>query len=71
MKDYNVTAYVLLKVKFKQPTNDIYKLAKITKDFCRRTIKDARKKSEDFRSWYEKETEITIEIIEAEKNKIE
>lgn len=44
MKDYNVTAYVLLKVKFKQPTNDIYKLAKITEDFCRRTIKDARKK---------------------------
>lgn len=28
-------------------------------------------KSEDFRSWYEKEAEITIEIIEAEKNKIE
>ena len=71
MKYYNVTAYVLLKVKFKQPTNDIYKLAKITEDFCRRTIKDARKKSEDFRSWYEKEAEITIEIIEAEKNKIE
>lgn len=44
MKYYNVTAYVLLKVKFKQPTNDIYKLAKITEDFCRRTIKDARKK---------------------------
>ena len=44
MKDYNVTAYVLLKVKFKQPTNDIYKLVKITEDFCRRTIKDARKK---------------------------
>ena len=44
MKNYNVTAYVLLKVKFKQPTNDIYKLAKITEDFCRRTIKDARKK---------------------------
>ena len=44
MKDYNVAAYVLLKVKFKQPTNDIYKLAKITEDFCRRTIKDARKK---------------------------
>lgn len=44
MKDYNVTAYVLLKVKFKQPTNDIYELAKITEDFCRRTIKDARKK---------------------------
>lgn len=44
MKDYNVTAYVLLKVKFKQPTNDIYKLAKITEAFCRRTIKDARKK---------------------------
>lgn len=44
MKNYNVTAYVLLKVKFKQPTNDIYKLAKITEDFCSRTIKDARKK---------------------------
>ena len=71
MKDYNVTAYVLLKTEFKQPTKDIYKLAKITEDFCRRTIKDARKKSEDFRSWYEKEAEITIEIIEAEKNKIE
>ena len=33
MKDYNVTAYVLLKTEFKQPTKDIYKLAKITEDF--------------------------------------
>ena len=44
MPNYNVPASVLFKVKFTPPTNDIYKLAKITEDFCRRTIKDARKK---------------------------
>ena len=38
MKDYNVTAYVLLKTEFKQPTKDIYKLAKITEDFCKESI---------------------------------
>ena len=66
MKDYNVTAYVLLKTEFKQPTKDIYKLAKITEDFCKESINDARKKSIKFRN-----SEINIEIVEDEKNKIE
>ena len=42
MKDYNVTAYVLLKTEFKQPTKDIYKLAKITEDFCKESIEIGR-----------------------------
>ena len=54
MKDYNVTAYVLLKTEFKQPTKDIYKLAKITEDFCKESINDARKKSIKFRNWFDK-----------------
>ena len=71
MKDYNVTAYVLLKTEFKQPTKDIYKLAKITEDFCKESINDARKKSINFRNWFDKNAEINIEIVEDEKNKIE
>lgn len=71
MKDYNVTAYVLLKTEFKQPTKDIYKLAKITEDFCKEAIDDARKKSIKFRNWFDKNAEINIEIVEDEKNKIE
>lgn len=71
MKDYNVTAYVLLKTEFKQPTKDIYKLAKITEDFCKESINDARKKSTKFRNWFDKNAEINIEIVEDEKNKIE
>ncbi len=71
MKDYNVTAYVLLKTEFKQPTKDIYKLAKITEDFCKESIDDARKKSIKFRNWFDKNAEINIEIVEDEKNKIE
>lgn len=71
MKDYNVTAYVLLKTEFKQPTKDIYKLAKITEDFCKKSIDDARKKSIKFRNWFDKNAEINIEIVEDEKNKIE
>ncbi len=71
MKDYNVTAYVLLKTEFKQPTKDIYKLAKITEDFCKESINDARKKSIKFRNWFDKNAEINIEIVEDEKNKIE
>lgn len=71
MKDYNVTAYVLLKAEFKQPTKDIYKLAKITEDFCKESIDDARKKSIKFRNWFDKNAEINIEIVEDEKNKIE
>lgn len=71
MKDYNVTAYVLLKTEFKQPTKDIYKLAKITGDFCKESINDARKKSIKFRNWFDKNAEINIEIVEDEKNKIE
>ena len=71
MKDYNVTAYVLLKTDFKQPTKDIYKLAKITEDFCKESIDDARKKSIKFRNWFDKNAEINIEIVEDEKNKIE
>ena len=71
MKDYNVTAYVLLKTEFKQPTKDIYKLAKITEDFCKESINDARKKSIKFRNWFDKNAEIDIEIVEDEKNKIE
>ena len=71
MKDYNVTAYVLLKTEFKQPTKDIYKLAKITEDFCKESINDARKKSIKFRNWFDKKEEINIEIVEDEKNKIE
>ena len=70
MKDYNVTAYVLLKTEFKQPTKDIYKLAKITEDFCKESIDDARKKSIKFRNWFDKNAEINIEIVEDEKNKI-
>ena len=54
MKNYNVTAYVLLKTEFKQPTKDIYKLAKITEDFCKESIDDARKKSIKFRNWFDK-----------------
>lgn len=71
MKDYNVTAYVLLKTEFKQPTKDIYKLAKITEDFCKESIDDARKKSIKFRNWFDKNAKINIEIVEDEKNKIE
>lgn len=71
MKDYNVTAYVLLKTEFKQPTKDIYKLAKITEDFCKESINDARKKSIKFRNWFDKNAEINIEIVEDERNKIE
>lgn len=71
MKDYNVTAYVLLKTEFKQTTKDIYKLAKITEDFCKESINDARKKSIKFRNWFDKNAEINIEIVEDEKNKIE
>lgn len=71
MKDYNVTAYVLLKTEFKQPTKDIYKIAKITEDFCKESINDARKKSIKFRNWFDKNAEINIEIVEDEKNKIE
>ena len=71
MKDYNVTVYVLLKTEFKQPTKDIYKLAKITEDFCKESINDARKKSIKFRNWFDKNAEINIEIVEDEKNKIE
>lgn len=71
MKDYNVTAYVLFKTEFKQPTKDIYKLAKITEDFCKESINDARKKSIKFRNWFDKNAEINIEIVEDEKNKIE
>lgn len=71
MKDYNVTAYVLLKTEFKQPTKDIYNLAKITEDFCKESINDARKKSIKFRNWFDKNAEINIEIVEDEKNKIE
>ena len=71
MKDYNVTAYVLLKTEFKQPTKDIYKLAKITEDFCKESINDARKKGIKFRNWFDKNAEINIEIVEDEKNKIE
>ena len=71
MKDYNVTAYVLLKTEFKQPTKDIYKLAKITEDFCKESIDDARKKSIKFRNCFDKNAEINIEIVEDEKNKIE
>ena len=71
MKDYNVTAYVLLKTEFKQPTKDIYKLAKITEDFCKESINDARKKSIKFRNWFDKNAEINIEIVEDEKNRIE
>lgn len=71
MKDYNVTAYVLLKTEFKQPTKDIYKFAKITEDFCKESIDDARKKSIKFRNWFDKNAEINIEIVEDEKNKIE
>lgn len=71
MKDYNVTAYVLLKTEFKQPTKDIYKLAKITEDFCKESINDARKKSIKFRNWFDKNAEINIEIVEDEKNKTE
>lgn len=71
MKDYNITAYVLLKTEFKQPTKDIYKLAKIIEDFCKESIDDARKKSIKFRNWFDKNAEINIEIVEDEKNKIE
>lgn len=67
MKDYNVTAYVLLKTEFKQTTKDIYKLAKITEDFCKESINDARKKSIKFRNWFDKNAEINIEIVEDKK----
>lgn len=69
MKDYNVTAYVLLKTEFKQTTKDIYKLAKITEDFCKESINDARKKSIKFRNWFDKNAEINIEIVEDKKIK--
>ena len=60
-----------MKTEFKQPTKDIYKLAKITEDFCKESINDARKKSIKFRNWFDKNAEINIEIVEDEKNKIE
>lgn len=66
-KNYKVVAYVLLKVKFDQPTKDVYQLAKTTDNLCRITIKDARKKSNSFRNWFEENTKVSIHISEDTK----
>lgn len=68
-KNYKVVAYVLLKVKFDQPTKDVYQLAKTTDDLCRRTIKDARSKSLGFRNWFDEGIDIKITMKEFEGGK--